>query len=194
MSLESNKTLCGVGAILIAVGSLASVSGFMGVLSLIGIILVLIGMKGLADFYGERGIFDNALYGFIFGIIGVIVAIALFIMALLSGVSWGMFMAPEMGFSFAMIGALILGWIVLVIFVIIEAIFYKKAFSLLSEKSGEKMFETAGLVLLIGAILTIIVIGALIMLIAWILAAVAFFSIKPPTTTEQAQQPTSTSF
>ena len=165
----------------------------MGVLNLIGIILVLIGMKGLADFYGEREIFNNALYGFIFGIIGVVVAIALFVMAFLSGISWGMFMVPEMSFPWTAIGAVILGWIVLVIFVIIEAIFYRKAFSLLSEKSGEKMFETAGLVLLIGAILTIIVIGVLIMLIAWILAAIAFFSIKPPTITEQTQPPTSTS-
>jgi len=71
----------------------------MGVLNLIGIILVLIGMKGLADFYGEREIFNNALYGFIFGIIGVVVAIALFVMAFLSGISWGMFMVPEMSFS-----------------------------------------------------------------------------------------------
>ena len=191
MSLESSKTLSGVGAILIAVGSFTSLSGFMGILSLIGIILVLIGMKGLADFYGEKGIFDNALYGFIFGIISVVVAIALFVTALLSGISWSMDMMSEMGKNRATIGGLLLGWITFVVFVIVEAIFYRKAFSLLSEKSGEKMFDTAGLILLIGAVLTIILIGAILTLIAWILAAVAFFSIKPPPTTEQPQAPTS---
>ena len=191
MSLESSKTLSGVGAILIAIGSFTSLSGFMGILSLIGIILVLIGMKGLADFYGEKGIFDNALYGFIFGIIGVVVAIALFVTALLSGIGWSMDMMSEMGKNRATIGGLLLGWITFVVFVIVEAIFYRKAFSLLSEKSGEKMFDTAGLILLIGAVLTIILIGAILTLIAWILAAVAFFSIKPPPTTEQPQAPTS---
>ena len=191
MSLESSKTLSGVGAILIAVGSFTSLSGFMGILSLIGIILVLIGMKGLADFYGEKGIFDNALYGFIFGIIGVVVAIALFVTALLSGIGWSMDMMSEMGKNRATIGGLLLGWITFVVFVIVEAIFYRKAFSLLSEKSGEKMFDTAGLILLIGAVLTIILIGTILTLIAWILAAVAFFSIKPPPTTEQPQAPTS---
>jgi len=191
MSLESSKTLSGVGAILIAVGSFTSLSGFMGILSLIGIILVLIGMKGLADFYGEKGIFDNALYGFIFGIISVVVAIALFVTALLSGISWSMDMISEMGKNRATIGGLLLGWITFVVFVIVEAIFYRKAFSLLSEKSGEKMFDTAGLILLIGAVLTIILIGTILTLIAWILAAVAFFSIKPPPTTEQPQAPTS---
>jgi len=191
MSLESSKTLSGVGAILIAIGSFTSLSGFMGILSLIGIILVLIGMKGLADFYGEKGIFDNALYGFIFGIIGVVVAIALFVTALLSGIGWSMDMMSEMGKNRATIGGLLLGWITFVVFVIVEAIFYRKAFSLLSEKSGEKMFDTAGLILLIGAVLTIILIGTILTLIAWILAAVAFFSIKPPPTTEQPQAPTS---
>jgi len=192
MSLESSKTLSGIGAILIAVGSFTSLSGFMGILSLIGIILVLIGMKGLADFYGEKGIFDNALYGFIFGIIGVVVAIALFVTALLSGIGWSMSMMSEMGeIPWATIGGLLLGWITFVVFVIVEAIFYRKAFSLLSEKSGEKMFDTAGLILLIGAVLTIILIGTILTLIAWILAAVAFFSIKPPPTTEQPQAPTS---
>ena len=192
MSLESSKTLSGIGAILIAVGSFTSLSGFMGILSLIGIILVLIGMKGLADFYGEKGIFDNALYGFIFGIIGVVVAIALFVTALLGGMGWSMGMMSEMGkIPLATIGGLLLGWITFVVFVIVEAIFYRKAFSLLSEKSGEKMFDTAGLILLIGAVLTIILIGAILTLIAWILAAVAFFSIKPLPTTEQPQAPTS---
>jgi uncharacterized membrane protein len=33
--------------------------------------------------------------------------------------------------------------------------------------------------MLIGAVLTIILVGALITLVAWILAAVAFFSLKP---------------
>lgn len=193
MSLESNKTLSGVGAILIAIGSLAPISGPVGVLYLVGIILMLIGMKGLADFYNEKGIFDNALYGFISGIIGLVAAIAMFVMAFLSGISWGMMpMTSGMEFPWAFIGTLILGWIIFVIFIIIAAVFYRKAFSLLSEKSGEKMFDTAGLILLIGAVLTIIVIGAFIMLIAWILVAVAFFSIKPPATTEQPQQPTST--
>jgi hypothetical protein len=43
------------------------------------------------------------------------------------------------------------------------------------------MFQTAGLLLFIGAILTIFFgLGLLLMLIAWILSAIAFFSIKAP--------------
>lgn len=42
------------------------------------------------------------------------------------------------------------------------------------------MFNTAGMIMIIGTVLTIIVIGVILLLIAWILAAVAFLSIKAP--------------
>ena len=46
-------------------------------------------------------------------------------------------------------------------------------------KSAEKMFETAGLILLIGAAIPLI--GEILKFVAWILAAVGFFSIRMPT-------------
>ena len=46
MSLESNKTLGGIGAILLAIPFL----------SLIGIILVLIAMKGMGDYYDDANL------------------------------------------------------------------------------------------------------------------------------------------
>jgi len=180
MSLEPNKTLGGIGAILIAVGS------FVPILSIIGIILVLIAMKGLAEYYKENSIFENALYGFIFGIIGIIAAIVMFFTVFFAGITTPFspnFTVPS--FTISLIGVLI----VMFIFYLIGAIFYRKSFTLLSEKSGEKMFDTAGLLLLIGAILTIIFIGAILMLVAWILAAVGFFSIKAQPTQPLAAEP-----
>jgi len=51
LNFESSKTLSGVGAILVAIGS------FVPVLAIVGIILVLIGLKGLAEAYGEKAVF-----------------------------------------------------------------------------------------------------------------------------------------
>ncbi|MEM2917647.1 MAG: DUF996 domain-containing protein [Candidatus Bathyarchaeia archaeon] len=175
MSLESNKTLGGVGAILIAIGS------FVPIIALIGIILVLIAMKGLADHYNERPIFDNALYGFIFGIIGIVAALAIFVMAFVSG--------AILADPLASIGGLLVALAVAFIFLLLSAIFYRKSFTLISAKSGEKMFDTAGLLLLLGAILTIVLIGFILWFIGWILAAVGFFSIKTPTTQPSPSPP-----
>jgi uncharacterized membrane protein len=58
-----------------------------------------------------------------------------------------------------LIGSIIAALIVAFIFAIITAIFYRKLFNLLAAKSGVNMFATAGLLLLIGAVSTIIVVG-----------------------------------
>jgi uncharacterized membrane protein len=165
MSLESNKSIGGVGAILLAIPFA----------NLIGIILVLIAMKGLADHYQDDNIFINALYGLIFGLIGIVALIAVGVMFFVS------FSAtiPSTTIPLAQLSIFILAFGIMYIFSLIGAIFYRKALNTLSEKSNEKMFETAGLLLLIGAIIPLI--GEILRLIAWILAAVGFFSIKVPT-------------
>lgn len=174
MSLESNKTLGGIGAILVAIGS------FFPILSLVGIILVLMAMKGLAEYYNENGIFENALYGLIFGVIAIVAFIILFFTAIFTGIFTGAFFA---------IPLVILALVVMFVFFLLQAIYYRKSFTILSEKSGEKMFDTAGLLLFLGAILTIILVGIILLLVAWILVAVAFFSIKTPTTQPPATTP-----
>ena len=167
MSLESNKTLGGVGAILLAIPFL----------NLVGIILVLIALKGMADYYNDEGIFKNALYGFIFGVVGVIAMIAVILMLVLgfTTISSGVTPSPVAP-SLVGVGLFPLAFIVLYVFSLIGAIFYKKSLDTLSNKSGEHMFNTAGLILLIGA--AIPVVGEILKFIAWILAAVGFFNIK----------------
>ena len=161
MSLESSKTIGGIGAILLAIPFL----------NLIGIILVLIAMKGIADYYNEDEIFTNALYGFIFGIVAVIALVAVIIMFVVGFAAISPVVAPLAGF-----GLIITAFIVLYVFSLISAIFYKKSFNNLSKKSNEQMFNTASLILLVGA--AIPVFGEILKLIAWILAAVGFFNIR----------------
>jgi len=71
MTPETSKTLGGVGALLMVIGPFLGASS--GVLGLIGLILVMIALKGLSDHYNDAGIFNNALYGFIMAIIGGVV-------------------------------------------------------------------------------------------------------------------------
>ena len=185
MTLESGKTLGGIGALLMLIGS------FVPFVGIIGIILLLVGLKHLADYYNENSIYQNAIWALIFGIIGI-AAVAIVVLSLIFGITLigptvDPFATADMGAAFAFLGGVIIALIVGFIFYLLTAIFFKRSFDMLSEKSGEGMFRTAGLLLLIGAILTIIIVGLLIMLIAWLLLTIAFFSIKTPTT-----QPSST--
>jgi uncharacterized membrane protein len=169
--LESGKSIAGIGALLLVIGSFVSFLSLVGIIpaivsfipfSLVGIILLLIGMKDLAEYYGQKSIFQDALYAVMFGIIGI-VAVWFGILSLLFG---------------AGLVGLILALVVTFIFYILMAVHFKRAFNSLANRTGQGTFRTAGSLLLAGAILTIIIIGFILVFIAWILAIVAFFSIK----------------
>ena len=190
MTLESDKTLGGVGALLVVIGFLGFfASGYVVILALIGMIITLIALKGMADHYNEAGIFNNALYGVITLIIGVVAFIATLVVAILMALSsinidWTNPATIQAYFTnftniWNIIGAAIGALVVLFVFTIVSAIFFRKSLTSLSAKSREKIFETAGLLWLIGAVLTIILVGFVLIGIAWILIAVGFFSIKP---------------
>ena len=167
-NFESSKNLASIGAILLFLS-------FIPVVGIIGLILVFIGMKGLADYYKEPGIYQNALMGLIFGIVALVALTAGVILAFTIGL-----------FTFG-IGAIFTIFAVLVvvfIFYVVAAMYLKRAFSLLAQKTGEHSFETAGLLLWIGAILTIVFIGLILIFVAWIFATIGFFAMKP-----QQQQP-----
>ncbi len=170
MSVESNKNLAGIGSILL----------IFPFISIIGIILVFIGMKGLSENYKEPGIYQNALWGLIFGIIASIAFAAGIIIAVTIGI-----------FTFG-IGTLVIGLgtlAVVFIFYVMMATYFKRAFSLLAQKTGEQSFETAGTLLWIGAILTIVFVGFFLIFLAWIFATIGFFSIKTPSQATSYSQP-----
>ncbi len=179
MSMEQGKSLASIGALLLVIGT------FVPFLGIVGLILMMIGLKSLADYYKERGIFDNALYGIIFGIIGAAAAAFLIIAVVFGGSFLGFAFGPGgdiTGNLVAFFGGILIALIVAFIFYVLMAVYLRKAFDALSDKTGNGMFKTAGLLLLIGAILTIVLIGLILIFVAWILLTVAFFSMPstPP--------------
>ncbi|HEX9261322.1 MAG TPA: DUF996 domain-containing protein, partial [Candidatus Bathyarchaeia archaeon] len=76
------------------------------------------------------------------------------------------------------IGMILLALVVLFLVLVITAFFLRRSFGLMAAKTGVGLFGTTGLLLLIGAILTIIVIGIFLFWIATLLLAIAFFSVR----------------
>ncbi|MGD0995947.1 MAG: DUF996 domain-containing protein [Candidatus Bathyarchaeia archaeon] len=169
-SLESDKNLAGIGSILL----------IFPFVSIIGIILVFIGMKGMSEYYKEPGIYQNALSGLIFGIIGSVAFAAGIVLAFAVGV-----------FTFGF-GALIIVFgalVVVFVFYLLMAMHFRQAFSLLAQRTGEQSFNTAGNLLWWGAILTIIFVGLILIFIAWIFATIGFFSMRLQPQQPYASQP-----
>jgi len=152
---DSSKTLAGIGSILLMVPFL----------SIVGVILIYLSMKNFAEYYKDDSIRQNMLTGGIFWILGLILS------------------AIGLILCFSIIGIFIAipVFIVAAIFELLMVVYVRRALHVLADRSGITLFRTAGTLLLVGAILTIFIIGAFFMYIAYILLAVAFFSLRPNT-------------
>ena len=206
MNFNTTKNLGGAGALLLFVGTLPYVN-YLGIIDIIGVILLLVSLYGFAGYYRERGIFTNSVYGVFAGILGIVIATVIGIAIVLPNItgflqkiypSWDgnlstlpslQSMTPVTGnISFSdvvpFIVAAIAVFVVLWIFSIIAAFFVRRSLVQLSAKTSVRLFATTGLLLLIGAFLTIIFVGAILIWIAALILAIAFFTMKP-----QPEQP-----
>ena len=175
-NFESSKNYAGIGAILLIFTPIPAAGLVIGI---VGAVLLLMGMKGIADHYQDQSIYQNALMGIIYLIIGIVATFAIILGFVLGSIFVGLFA----------LGLLLVALVVGFVFYVLGAYSFRKAFSSITQRSGEHMFETAGLILLIGAFLTIVLVGLLLVLIAWILVAIAFFSMKLPATQPTAYTP-----
>jgi uncharacterized membrane protein len=202
MTLASSKTLGGVGALLMFIGVFPYINYFC-IIPLIGAILVLVALHGFAGIYKESGIFNNALYGVMAGIVGVVSAVAIGLAIILPNIkdflmkifpSWNgdwstisslSGMTPNtsniaIGDVIPFISAAIVIFVILWIFAIIATFLVRRSLVRLSAKTNVGLFSTAGLLLLIGAFLVIVVgLGLILMWVAALILAIAFFNLKP---------------
>ena len=96
---------------------------------------------------------------------------------------------PSGGLVGLIIGALA-GLAVIWILMLVSSIFVRKSYGAMGAKLGVGLFGTAGLLYLIGAALTIVLVGFLLIFVALVLNIVAFFSI-PDQPAQPAQRPPS---
>jgi uncharacterized membrane protein len=180
VNYEYSRTLAAEGAILILLGMIPYVGWILGI---IGVVLFLKGMKELSNYYQDERLYQNSWTGVKFYIVALIAA-GVAISAMVIGV-WS-----ATGFVFTNDFAATAGfWIGLVtflaglatafVFYVLATTHLRRTFNILAEKTGEASLNTAGTLLWIGAILTIIVVGLLLILIGWIFATIGLFSMRP---------------
>jgi len=205
MDIATSKNLGGVGALLLFIGVLPWIAPYGWALSLVGLILVLMGFKGFADYYKEAGIFNNALYAIIAGVVGVVAVAAVVVIGMAgfltaigfnmadwtNAASWSSIDPTTISFDVVMqfLVYVVVALVVAFVFMLVTAILLRKSLGLLSSKTGVGLFGTTGLLLLIGAILTIIAIGIFLIWISMLLLAVAFFSVRTQQTTPPPAPP-----
>lgn len=199
MSIETSRILGLIGALLMFIGIVPYVS-FYGVIEVVGLVLVMVALYNLGSYYKDGTIFNNALYGLIIGIVGTVISGVVAVVTVLTSLTdflqtifpdWNGDWAALSGLtpdpsnvSLETIAPFIAGiltvLVILWIFSVIAAFFVKRSFGALSEKSGIGLFSTAGLLILIGAVLIVVFgIGLLLIWISALLLAIAFYQLKP---------------
>jgi len=196
MTLESSKTLGGIGAILMFVGVLPTIN-YIGIIEIVGLILVLFALRNLANYYREESIFRHALYGVAVAVVGAIIVGVLAVVVVLSSIKdlvtqlypgWNGDWSTLQGMTanttnfdptniFPFIGGLLVVLVIAWVFALIASFFIYRSLKQVSSKSKIGFFGTAGLILLIGAIIPIV--GLLLMWVSALILAIAFFTIKP---------------
>ena len=206
MTIESKKTLGGIGAILMAIGLLPFAGAYTGIIALVGLILVLISVKGFSDYFKDSSIFNNVLYAIVIVIVGAVVAgvfVATAAIGLLSAIGITIGNLYDLGMTQRLmqnvnintilpyITTILLGLVLLFVVAIVAAIFVRRSMTSLSEKTRVHLFATTGLLFLIGAILIIVLIGFILLWVSLLLLAVSFFTIPSQLSQQPLQQPVS---
>ncbi|MEJ2281197.1 MAG: DUF996 domain-containing protein [Candidatus Bathyarchaeota archaeon] len=202
MSIETSKILGLIGALLMFIGIIPYIN-FYGILEIVGLILVMIALYNLGSYYKDGTIFNNALYALIAGIVGAVISVLVVVVTVLTSLTdflqtifpdWNGDWTALSGLTpnpsnisidsiIPFIAGIFTVLAILWIFSIISAFFVRRSFGALSEKSGVGLFSTAGLIILIGAVLIVIFgIGLLLIWISALLLAIAFYQINPQQT------------
>jgi uncharacterized membrane protein len=179
VNFQYSKTLAGEGSILLLLGLVPTVGWVLGI---VGIVLLLKAMKELSYYYQDESIYRNTWTGLKYYIIALIAAAVAIGVGVISFASMGLFSGADPSLALGFVGgvvAILAGLVIAFVFYLLAALHLRKVFETMAQKTGESSFTTAGTLLLVGAVLTIIGIGLILILIAWIFATVGFFSMKP---------------
>ena len=174
------KLLGGIGAILMLIGGAV----IPGIGAIIGLILLFIAVKYVAEDTKNESIFDNYLMHFICTIIAIVAIFAIFF-ASIGGFTFFTamqkinFQDPQVVWNFFSpyivwwVLGLVIGWI----FFVIGAFYLRKSYNSIAEHTKQNLFKTTGTIYFIGAITLIVLVGALIILIAKIIEIVAYLTL-----------------
>jgi uncharacterized membrane protein len=178
VNFEYSKTLACEGSILMW---LCFVPYVGPILAIIGLILLMRSLKEFSGYYQDEKIYSKALTGIKYYVVAIIAA-AVAIGSIVTGV-WTATHFTDVfvftaGFGVGLI-AFFVGIVVAFVFFVLAASHLRNTFNSLADHSGESSFRTAGTLLWWGSMLTIVLVGLVLIPIAWILATVGFFTMKP---------------
>jgi uncharacterized membrane protein len=180
LTIAADVTNAAANSLVYVIGVLIA-SVYILIAGLIALILFILAMYRLSKYYKEPVIFKNILYSIIltisYAIIISIVSIVFFVSVLTNS------SINTITGDTASISTFASGFIAIlataVIFGVLNAFLWWRAFTKLGEKSGVDTFKTVGLLYLLGLVPFI---GNILIFVAWLFAAKGFKQLQPQPT------------
>ena len=185
-TLGQAKTYGGVGSIL---ALLLPVPSIGWLLSIAGLVLILFAVKYISEIVKDSSIFNDMVVSIVVTIVGVVVGFFVLVASFFRFMGHNNLNFADFGSNFnpstiptgdwiGLITWALLGIAVVWVLFMVSGVFLRRGYGKIGKALNIGMFGTAGLVFLIGAATTILVVGLIIIPIAFILMAVAFLSIN----------------
>lgn len=199
-TLGQAKTYGGIGAILTLLLPVPSI-GWL--LSISGLILTMVAVKYISDIVHDRSIWNDILISILVAIVGVVAGFFVLFTSFLRFMGLNGLNFADFGPSFNpatmptgdWVG--LISWALTAVAVVwllltVSGVFLRLGYDKVGRALHVGLFGTAGLLFLIGAATTIVIVGFLLIPVSLILLAVAFFSINEnaPVGAQPAPMPT----
>ncbi len=156
------------------------------VLGIVGFVLMLVAIKDISEVVGDRSIDSNMLLAVGLAIAGIVVGALVVVGSVLRFVGLNSLnVGPDFNPStvpagdwISLAGSILIGLAAVWLLMLFSSIYVRRSYGAIASKLNVSMFGTAGLVYLIGAATTIVLVGFVLLFVAQILLVVAFFSIN----------------
>ncbi|WP_243674980.1 DUF996 domain-containing protein [Vulcanisaeta distributa] len=152
-------------------GFIGGILTFIPYADVVGFILVLIALHQLSKAYNNNEIWRNAIVAVIISIVGAVIAIFSFIgvIAFLSSINAG---------TYASVGTIIAWVLGLYAIAVISGYFWRNAYAALASSSNVSEFASASRWYWWGSLLTIVIVGAILLIVADIYAILGYYRLS----------------
>jgi uncharacterized membrane protein len=157
-------------------------------------------IRDISDIVGDKSIFSNMLVAVGLAIAAIVVGALVVVGSVLrfvglKALNFGPNFNPSTvptGDWVGLIGSILVGLAVVWVIMLVSAVYVRRTYRSMASRLGVANFGTAGMLYLVGAATTIILVGFLLLLVAQVMVIVSFFSIEetPQALGGQPPQPT----
>ncbi|MDA4129799.1 MAG: DUF996 domain-containing protein [Thaumarchaeota archaeon] len=192
-SLSDAKVLGGIGSLLVLLTAIPNVGWLLGIA---GFIMILVAINKISQAVNDRKIYGEMRTAVLLGIGAIAVGAVTVAGAVYHLLGMGSFVGTKFvlastvttGEWVGLAATIVVGLLAIWALALTSAVFVRRTYNTIASKLNVKMFETAGLLFLIGAATAILGVGFILILVAEILLAVSFFSIQEPLGVPQRNQ------